>query len=641
MMRALLSKELRALRPFLLLGIAMVLTEIIEKLLNPIELQAFSNGIATLPMALTICQLLLGFAIGSGLLVREIDDGTLNFLDGLPVTRGAVFAAKLLAAMLVLTVYPLGLTSLHALLHLGARESLDYALHPDLMLTIFALSMLVTAVSLTLGMLLGFMRYLSWLVLSLCAIGVVLLQEKIPALHAAVNTSELLRLRFIGDHWQAPQATLWTQLGAAMVYALLAFGLFAASGHVLTRARKWHRARRLLLAPVVVLMLIGVFAGVVTVSQREAVKVATVEKHQGGAIQFAPAAAGHATTTHYSFSYPAPSGERLRPFIKEADRTFAAVAALLHTEGGALIDVDLSGTTENHAGTAYHDRIRMHVRGKESLAVLAHETAHVFAMRLAGGESAQQLNGMVVFDEGLAEWVEHRLGAGAGAMSEEHELAAAIVSKRRLVSPRQLADYEAFAAAVDDNLKYPLGSAFVAQFVRRYGPAAPKTLLQTLARPDFPRDLQGYALWQSAFQLSQFDLDLVFDDYARYLKGLELKYARQVAALSRPRGSLVKTGSSYEVALRLDLALPDGSFPVVRLRPGMDSASEQYKTSYSKSAEVGKMLAPVPKDMITRDEVCFQPGLLYGGITVYEPWACLPVSSAKVAANVVTNPVTR
>ena len=630
MMRALFAKELRSLRPFLVLCIAVLLIEIIDKLLSPIEAQALSQGLLTLPISLASTQLLLAFALGSGLLVREIDDGTLNFLDGLPVTRGAVFAAKAMAAMLVLTIYPLGLVVLHTLLHAGARESLDHAFHPALLLTLFGLSMLVTLVGLAFGMLLGFLRFLSWLVLSLCVIGVLLLKDREPSLGAALNTADLLTLRFVGARWQLPMAAIWTQLGAALLFGVLAFGLFKASGGMLARARKWQRARRYLLVPSVAVMLVAAVAGLTFVARQDGADGDSGGKHQANAVKFAPAAAGHASTTHYSFSYPAMSGERLRPFIARADQTFEKVAALLGTEAGAPIDADLSGSTDNHEGTAYLDRIRMRVRGTESLAVLGHETTHVFAKRLAGGESGEQLDGLMVFNEGLAKWIENQLTDARN--SEEQELAAAIVSKRRLVTPHQLTDYDTFSGAVDDNLKYPLGAALVGQFVHRYGAQAPKTLLQTLARADFPRDLEGYELWQSAFQLSGFDLDLVFDDYARHLKTLERKYARQIAALPRPRGSLVKTGKSYEVSLRLDLPLPDDAYPLVRLRPGMGSGTEQYRTSYSKSQTPGKMLARVPASIITRDEICFQAGLAYGGIIVYEPWGCLPISSARSVA---------
>jgi hypothetical protein len=164
--------------------------------------------------------------------------------------------------------------------------------------------------------------------------------------------------------------------------------------------------------------------------------------------------------------------------------------------------------------------------------------------------------------------------------------------------------------------------------VARYGPAAPKTLLSALPSADFPRDLHGYALWQTAFQLSGFDLDLVLDDCARHLKQLEPRFARQIAALPRPRGSLVELDEGYAVTLRLDMPLPADAFPMVRFRPGMSSNSAQYRTSYSALSPAGKFTSDVPNKIVTRGEVCFQPGLVYEGITIYEPWVCLPESAA-------------
>lgn len=631
MMRALFLKEWRYLRPFLFLIVAFLLIDIVEQLLGPVEAHPFGQSLGTLPMEIASVQILLGFALGSGLLVREIDDGTLNFLDGLPLTRGAVFTAKITAAMLVLLLYPFGLILVHLLQHLGARESLDAAVHPVLLLTFFGLSSLVTLVGLTLGMLLGFLRYLSWLVLALLGIGIALLKNSAPSLNALLDTSDLLTLRFTGAHWQLPLAAIWTQLGAALLFGTLALGLFKAAGGMLARVRKWHGARRWLLKPAVALMAMAAVAGLVVLA-REPDTDGGQANRQADAVSFVPIASGHASTRHFTFSYPALSGERVKPFIAAADQTFVDVATLLRVDGGAPIDVDLSGTTDNHDGTAYHDRIRMRVRGIESMDTLVHETTHVFARRMAGGENGQQLDGMIVFNEGLAQWVENTL-ISDGQASDEHALSAAIVSKRRLVAPRLLADHEAFAGVVDENLKYPLGAVLVDQFVLRYGPQAPKNLLQTLARADFPRDLTGYALWQTAFQLSGYDLDLVFDDYARHLKGLETRFAREIAALPRPRGSLVKAGERLAVTLRFDLPVPDDAYPLVRFRPGAASGSEQYRIRYfNKSANGGKLLADVPKSMITRGEVCFQPGLYYGAAALYEPWTCLPVGSASLIA---------
>lgn len=630
---ALLRKELRNLRPFVWVVLALLLMEIVAALLIPFGEYTFAQRLELMSDELAFLQIVLGFAMGVNLLVREIDEGTLAFLDGLPLKRGAIFAAKCNAAMLVLLIFPAGALLLNVCLHAATQDSLNHALRPSLLLTMFALCGLITAVALTAGMLLGFLRHVSWLVLALCMIGIGLLGEWAPATAALLNTADLLSLRFTGTSWRLPMATIGTQLGAALLFGSLAFALFSSADKVRARVQRIGTPRRWLVRLGVALLMGAAVAGFSLLTQLRGEGKDGGDDDDANAVEFMPIASAHATTGHYSFSYPALSSARVRPLIGQADRTFGAVAALLGIEGGAPIDVDLSGTLDNHAGTAYQDRIRMHVSDEDATATLAHETVHVFAARLAGGASSRQLENMMVLNEGLAEWVENRLHKGTG-VTPEQELAAAIVSARRMLAPRQLTDQAAFMAMVDENLKYPLGAILVDRLVNRYGGAAPKTLLRVLARKDFPRDLEGYALWQTAFQLARFDLDLVLDDYARHLKGLEAKHARRIAQLPRPRGSLVEQEdedeewSGYAIALRFDLPVPKDVVPLVRYRPGKAAGSSSYRIRYAPRSESGTYSATVPDGMVTRGEICFQPGIVVESLTLYEPWVCLPVESA-------------
>jgi hypothetical protein len=619
-------KELRGLRPFVFLACAFLVIEIIELLWTPLEAMSFAERLDLTSTGVLVLQIALAFAMGSGLLVREIDDGTLGFLDSLPVTRRAVFAAKLMSAMLVLVILPLGEVIQLVLFQIRTGDSLNHAVHLPLLLAFFALSMLVTVVILTLGMLLGFLRYMGWLALGLCMIGVALLRQEAPHLAAAVNPAELLTLRFTGANLQWPTVAIWTQAAAALVFAGLAFALFSFAGAVLPRVRKWHKVRRYVLPPVVLVLVVVGFIGLSKVMKNSRDDDREVGTTKVDGAVFTDSAGAQATTRNYTFSYPATSSGRVAAFMDRADKTFDDVAALLGIEGGEPIDVDLWSSTANHAGTAYYSRIRMQTDATATMDTLAHETAHVLALRTAGGEGAQYLDDMLIFNEGLAEWVEGQLSGKP--VERAHEFAAAVVSRRRLLTPRHLTDFAATASAVDDNLKYPLGQIFVAQFVQRYGPAAPRTLLKTLARDDFPRELAAYELWQTAFQMSGYDLDLVFDDYARQLKRLEVEYAQQVDALPRPRGSLVKTGKGYEVELHFDRR-PAFGLAVVRFRPGNNINSALYRTSVVPITPTDDLRRAVPKRLIVQEQVCFQPGYMYLRIYIYEPWTCLPLSSAS------------
>ena len=82
---ALFRKEMRSLRPFIVVVLALVVIDLVDAFLSPLGANGFPHLMKSLSEELAIVQLLSAFALGTGLLVREIDDGTLHFLDGLPL----------------------------------------------------------------------------------------------------------------------------------------------------------------------------------------------------------------------------------------------------------------------------------------------------------------------------------------------------------------------------------------------------------------------------------------------------------------------------------------------------------------------------------------------------------------------------
>src|SRR5262245_61014282 len=87
----------------------------------------------------SVPMFLLVFALGSGLLVREHDEGTMEFLDSLPVSRGRVFWTKVGLASVVLWLLPLSNVVVAALLQGWSRTSLDPSFHWQLLLMSFFL----------------------------------------------------------------------------------------------------------------------------------------------------------------------------------------------------------------------------------------------------------------------------------------------------------------------------------------------------------------------------------------------------------------------------------------------------------------------------------------------------------------------
>jgi hypothetical protein len=622
---ALIRKELRGQWPFLFLGVALLATDVLELFSRRWTLNRLSFTFYEFD-SFFILQFFISFAVGSGLLIREIDDGTLAFLDGLPLTRARAFTTKMVTATAVLLCYPLGHLVLLSVLHLAARESLDYDLHLSLIAATIAPTVLLTAAGLTCGLLLGFLRSVAWMVLALLTIALKLLSTAWPRF-SALNPVDALMINLVGAHLKLPVGSITAQCCIVVLFGLSAFYLFGNAGAD-RRRLQLVLSRPLISATVTIATIAALFGAVfLYVKSNSEDGPRKVTASSPSTAQFKPAAPGHSQTSHYTFSYPAQRAEPVQLLLLHADEVFSNVAGRLNIDGGPAIDVDLSGSDANTEGTAFFDRIRMFPGGAAPLSVLAHETTHVFANRLAGGKNERELTKMEAFNEGLAHWIEQTLAAMTG-VSELDRLRAAIVSQRHLVSARQLTDMNALARDVDRNLVYPLGAVVVDALIRRYGANAPKTLLLTLGRPDFPRDLEGYTLWQAAFQLSGFDLTLVFDDYARLLKEWEFQSAALISDLPRPRGSLVRSDDLVGVAVRLDAALPAGWRAVVRFRPRGDSPLRDYVTRPTVDDIAWQSL-----DSIANEKVCFQPGIGTKGIVIYEIWTCLPLDSAAKDAH--------
>jgi hypothetical protein len=418
--------------------------------------------------------------------------------------------------------------------------------------------------------------------------------------------------------------TLGVQLCVSATCAVSALVIFVSAG----RRRdlplaKWLKRPMVSALVGAVMIAVGLWVGAIYLRESPGETRRRELSQSPDTVEFPDTPPGHAETRHYTFSYPALRAQQLQPLLLNADRTFERVESLLRFETATAIDVDLSGSVRNTEGTAFLNRIRMGAGGVDPLATLAHETTHVFALRLAGGERERELSKMAVFNEGLARWVELDLSGNRG-LPDLDRLRSAVVSRRSLVSLEMLTDLEELARSNDQNLKYPLGAAFVDAFIQRYGAGAPHRLLSTLARPDFPRDLHGLELWQVAFQLAGFDLALTLDDYSSRLKSWEREYASVIDTLPRPRGVLVRQGDLVGVEVRLDGPVPERWMAVVRFRPTEESPLYTYVTQPAVEG-----VAWQSRDELANEEVCFQPGLEAGGITLFEAWNCLPLDSAS------------
>jgi hypothetical protein len=608
----LLVKELRSLRPYFAFAVVLLGVSVLGDLVSrsgPASLASTFREVAAMPLPLFFGLIALG--LGTGLSVKEHDEGTLAFLDALPLSRTRVFFTKLVASMLVLALFPALQLGWVVLNHALARGSLDEAFRPGLLLGAFLGQMVLCFSFLSVGTLLGFARSLTWLLVGLSAIGLQRLTHVFPRA-AALDPLKLVEAGAVGVRWQYDAE-------AFAVQGLVSAVCLSASWALFTRA---GRGRTVLVNPrpvVAALVSLGTFAAVVGALVLWAQETAPRPSSDGPDLTSLPPSAPASTrTAHYELSYPSLEAGRAVSLADQSDTVFEQVHALLGVDAGAPIVVDLSGSMRNTAGTAFAERLRMQL-DDEAVATLAHETTHVVARRAVGEEGFERWSTARVLDEGLASWVEGHFKV----MPEEETLVLAALLARHQLELNDLFDYPRFSAEHDDDLKYPIGRALIAATVARYGDGAVGRLLAAFADPTLSPTLSGATLWQTTFQQAGMDFPLVADDLFAGLAAKLDEDRATIEALPRGRARLVTKDGWYGV----EVSVPEGNGSqwAVRFRPSPDSPLTEYDRVWVQNGEVAWREA----GRIARQRVCFQVGLSLGGrALLYEPWACVPISAA-------------
>ncbi|MBL8920193.1 MAG: ABC transporter permease [Myxococcaceae bacterium] len=610
----LLSKELRALRPYVALAAVLILLTVVDDLVTKSSFRALgSTFFSLMAPPLPLIYGLIALALGTGISVKERDDGTLAFLDALPVTRTQVFFTKLLAALVVLMTFP-GFQLAWALVgHAAARGSLDEPFHWGLVLGALLSQLQLMTTFLVVGTLLGFARSLTWMLVGVVAAALQRLIHFVPRA-AMLDPLRLVESGAEGVRWRYDVELIAAQATVASVCTLVAWALFVRAG----RSRTVVVNPRPVVGALVTLLTLTALVGAVWVWQdeREDDRPGSGEPDLESVPDSAPAVTA---TTFYELSYPSIESKPALALADQADEAYTKVAGLLGVDGGAPIFVDLSGSMRNTLGTAFRDRIRM-VADDEAVATLAHETTHVIARRLVGEEGFERWSAARVLDEGLASWVEgHFLVHPA-----DEQLVLAALLDRNALQLTDIIDFERFTLSGDDDLKYVIGRGLIDAMVKRYGAGSIHRLIRAFGDEKLPPKLDGPALWQATFQLAGMDLALVADDFFGAVEKTLTEQRAAIDALPRPRTMLVTHDGWYGIEASTE---PAEGWPtvVLRFRPGPASPLNEYDRVWVRNGEV----AWRELELIRRRQLCFQAGLrLSRKATLFEPWACLPLSSA-------------
>ncbi len=512
---------------------------------------------------------------------REHDEGTIEMLYALPISRRGIFAAKALAAW---TVLMLGI-SLDQL-----AGALYQALNPqsfggeqwrlDLALSIIFLDGLFCAMILAHGLLISFLRRFGLLLYGLAGLTVVQIKKFAPG-HAYLDPSELLELKFRGLDLVLPWPGLVFHTVVAFASGALAYSLWMGRAGPITRlyARMQNRlAGRIALGCVTATITAAILTWMVVTAAREG-ETETVQYRD-----FLPV---RAETEWYDFTYLSSSSESARRLVREADRGYREVAGLLGATPGPRIDADLTDQGSAHLGIARGGVIRVALAtltDGEALTTLYHETVHAFQFELARGRVAENVNSLRFFLEGSAVWVTSELLPDPDAQRAHRQLAAAAYDRHR-IRFEDLIDNEAFTATHDTQLVYVLGETWTAALAKACGIEAVGGFFRALGRDDAPEDLAEIALWQDTLKATGCALEIAMARWAQDMN--ELIDAERVFLEQLPRlGAGIAGREDGELIIRLQLDRPvtvPAEDYYLRVRRGPEVPEDQI---YGFSAEL-------------------------------------------------------
>jgi len=621
-MRGLLIKELNAFKPFLILVFLIYGADFLfipltgyadqslfTRVYDQLNVDLWDMG----PLVLAF----LALSCSSGLLVGEVDQGTIRFLDGLPTSRTRIFTAKILVAFLVLFTGPVLEASSSLFFQYFSRTSLSSGFYWELAGVSLFLHACQVMIFLSLAVLASFLRRFGWLLAALLIIVYLVLVREWPGL-SVVNPALLTRPDLLGQSWIIPWESLRIQLPIAACLMVISWLLFLGGG--LNFAQKLanlknHLGGRIAMgcgSILVVALWIGLFSWMMM--DQNAGEGAEKETTR---VSWAEWQSIRIHTNRYLFSIPKYLEGRATPMIERADEVHDTVTTFLRVDPVPDILVDGSvASGGDYAGLAFWKTIRLSLPSIEDpiqlQATLGHETTHVYIEILSSKKMGEAFRWTRFFHEGLAEYVEQRFFED-GAELKGFKLQAAIAFDRNEARIEYLLDNQQLSAKYDTFLVYALGERFITALVDRHGDEAPSQILRAIGRDDGPKGLEGHELWRDAFQRASYNFDETVNDFYALLNLEKERRQNVIDAIPRLYGS-VRVEDEW-IAIEPALSFPSEMPLSCRVRQTEETQPDQY--GYPIRDREGIFWVN-KKNYPTLQ---FQLGVRAEGTVIYEPWA--------------------
>jgi hypothetical protein len=504
-----------------------------SRLFEP-SLQRYA-GMPTLALALLFCQ--AGFP-------RDEEEGTQAFLFSLPVPRVQIFLARVLAPGLILSGEVLFWELLRWLVQLPSTGSFTaHTFRMDWLLATLVTSLALSWISVGYGQLLTVFRRFGLLIAFTFYMALGNLEGEVPWLRK-LDPLSVLQVEFVGQRSLLPgHALLGHALGALLASCLAAWFWVGPTERASEPFARWRRRAplRWLLRPLVLWSCAALLAGWAGVSAlRSRYGVGGTRASNDGATTALQGELLKKRTRYHEFTYPKALALRIEPLAAVADELHERLAARLGlAAAGPLLIVDLTRSSDTHAGTASRDTIRMDASASPTAEALervfAHESTHVLALRASDQRLSSEGDAVGFFSEGLAEALALELRPSAAAAGAR-QLEAALADQRLSSTFDRMIHYEDFRQRYGSMLVYSVGLTWTQALIASCGQQAPQKILIALGSPDVPLTQPPLWLWQHLLQRADCDLSRVNGAWAAQLAASSKELAAELARVPCSRG---------------------------------------------------------------------------------------------------------
>ncbi len=483
--------QLKQLLPFVLLWVTLIVMfyglEIASTRIDELSYLDWCSDYCNVgsDFNLVLFTIFLYMLAAYSLFPREFDEGTIDFVRSLPVSRGQIFIAKVFAAWLLICLLIFAESLLHSALLLFNTQSITGTKHWSNDLLFLVRNCLFAFVIVSHGVFISWFRTVGLILYSAYLIGLIWL-EQVLGFSGPYNL-----FRFFNNEYDGSKLLLdWPVIALQIVVALLLLGI---SYLLWTRTDSRPRAPGTGRFARILPALMSIAAFILVASTLAALVIKAGSDNSRGNIQ-------KLTSNHYQFAYKQTDEPRMLELRQYADDDYQALIELLGMQTTPYIHADMTSQSNHALGVASYKKIRMVLSAGESVnpvyrRVLSHETAHVMQTIESDRKLGAAGNSVGFFIEGMAQYTSFKLVPDNLTRTTNWAISS-VAWDRFNITFDTLANRQAFEAQYDPELLYGIGDIWVDAMVRVCGEASLGDFLRSNARKDTPGNLSGSAYWR-------------------------------------------------------------------------------------------------------------------------------------------------